>query len=68
MPAPQKDFSDREERLEFVLMKHNCNAPSCGYCSSCHLPGGLSAIDLFDDYIEGRCEYVDIASKLWEEM
>lgn len=68
MPAPQIAYSTREERLEFVLERYHCQAPSCGFCGSCNVPGGGSAVQVFDDYIEGRCEFVTIASRLWREQ
>lgn len=64
--APQIDFSTQEERLEFIQCRYKCKAPACGGCLSCKLPSGLSAIDTFKDYIEGKTEYVTIASKLWK--
>lgn len=54
--------------MEFVLERYHCQAPSCGFCGSCNVPGGGSAVQVFDDYIEGRCEFVTIASRLWREQ
>ena len=66
MIAPQIDFSDREERLQFVQERFHCKYPSCGGCGSCHLPGGESAIVFFDDYIEGKAEFATVASRIWK--
>jgi len=63
--APEIDYSTREERLEFIQDKYRCKAPACGECLECKLPTGRSAIDTFKDYIDGKVEYVTIASKLW---
>jgi len=63
--APLIEYSTKEERMEFILDKYRCKAPACGSCLSCKLPSGLSAIDTFSEYIEGKVEYVIIASKLW---
>jgi len=41
MLAPQIDFSDREERIEFIQERFHCKAPSCGGCGSCNLPDGV---------------------------
>lgn len=64
--APQIEFSDREERLQFVQERFHCKYPSCGGCGSCNLPDGISAIEYFDDYIEGKVEFASLASKLWQ--
>lgn len=65
MIAPKIDFSDREERIAFIRERFSCKAPACGSCGSCNMPDGLSAIDTFADYIEGKKEFVTIASRLW---
>lgn len=64
--APQIEYSGREERLQFVQERFHCEAPSCGRCGSCNLPDGISAIDFFADYIDGKYEFATIASKLWQ--
>ena len=61
MIAPQIAYSDRDERLEFVVERFKCKAPACGGCGSCRMPNGKSAID----YIDGKVEFSAIASKLW---
>jgi len=65
MVAPKIDYSDRDERLQFVIYRFHCKYPSCGGCGSCHLPGGIPAVEYFNDYIEGRVEFVTIVSKIW---
>jgi hypothetical protein len=65
MIAPKIDFSDREERIAFIRERFSCKAPACGGCGSCNMPDGLSAMDTFADYIEGKKEFVTIASLLW---
>ncbi len=37
MLAPQIEYSDREERIEFIQERFHCKAPSCGGCGSCNL-------------------------------
>ncbi|MDD7303150.1 MAG: hypothetical protein SPF56_10090 [Bacteroidaceae bacterium] len=66
MPAPKIDFSDREERLQYVLERYKCMAPRCGHCGSCGMPDELRPEEVFDDYIEGKVEFVTIASKLYD--
>jgi len=65
MPAPQIDFSDREERLRYIQERYKCNAPHCGYCGRCGMPDNLTPEEVFADYIEGRVEFVTIASRLY---
>lgn len=64
--APQIDYSDREERLEFIQERYHCKSPACGNCGSCNMPNGISALDFFADYIDGKVEFVKLASKLWQ--
>ena len=66
MMAPQIEYSDREERLEFIPDRYHCKAPSCGRCGSCALPDGVPAVEYFADYIEGKVEYVKLAAKVWD--
>ena len=63
MLAPQIDFSDREERIEFIQERFHCKAPSCGGCGSCNLPDGVPALEYFADYIDGKVEFVKLAAK-----
>ncbi len=65
MIAPKIDFSDREERIDFVRERFSCQFPACGGCGSCHLPEGKPAMEVFADYIDGKVEFASIASKLW---
>ena len=66
MLAPQIDFSDREERIEFIQERFHCKVPSCGGCGSCNLPDGVPALEYFADYIDGKIEFVKLAAKIWE--
>ena len=61
MLAPQIDFSDREERIEFIQERFHC-----GGCGSCNLPDGVPALEYFADYIDGKVEFVKLAAKIWE--
>ena len=53
MLVPQIEFSDREERIEFIQDRFHCKSPSCGGCGSCNLPDGVPAAEYFADYIDG---------------
>ena len=64
--APQIEYSDREERLEFIQDRYHCKAPSCGRGGSCALPDGVPAVEYFADYIDGKVEYVKLAAKVWD--
>ena len=66
MLAPQIEYSDREERLQFIRERFHCKAPLCGGCGSCHLPGGKPAVEYFADYIEGKVEFARLSSMLWK--
>ena len=59
MLAPQIEYSDREERIEFIQERFHCKAPSCGGCGSCNLPDGVPAAEYFADYIDGKVEFGD---------
>ena len=65
MLAPQIEFSDREERIEFIQERFHCKSPACG-CVSCNLPDGVPAVEYFADYIDGKVEFVKLAAKIWE--
>ena len=54
MLAPQIEFSDREERIEFIQERFHCKSPACGGCGSCNLPDGVPAAEYFADYIDGN--------------
>ncbi|WP_277064863.1 hypothetical protein [Prevotella aurantiaca] len=66
MLAPQIEFSDREERVEFIQERFHCKSPACGGCGSCNLPDGVPAVEYFADYIDGKVEFVKLAAKIWE--
>ena len=65
--TPQTAYSTREERLSFIQERYKCMAPHCGYCGRCGMPDGLVPEEVFADYIEGKVEFVTIASKLWSQ-
>ncbi|WP_234967316.1 hypothetical protein [Prevotella scopos] len=52
--------------MEFIQERFNCKSPSCGGCGSCSLPDGVPATEYFADYIDGKVEFVKLASKIWE--
>lgn len=66
MLAPQIEFSDREERIEFIQERFHCKSPACGGCGSCNLPDGVPAVEYFADYIDGKVEFVKLTAKIWE--
>ena len=65
MIAPKIEYSTKEERLDYIRERFHCNAPACGGCRSCRMPGGNPAVEVFADYIDGKVEFVTISSKLW---
>ncbi len=68
MIAPRTAFSDREERIAFIRERFRCKAPACGRCGNCHIPGGKPAMEAFADYIDGKQEFVSIASRIWNRQ
>ncbi len=66
MLAPKIEYSDRDERMQFVRERFHCKYPSCGGCGSCHLPRGISAMVYFADYIDGKKEFATLSAKLWD--
>lgn len=65
MMVPKIDNSDREERLAYVREKYKCRV-DCDMCGNCKVLRGRDAEDVFADYIEGKTEYVKIASQMWK--
>lgn len=55
--------STREERLAFVQEQWQClnHCPSCG---KCRILKGKDAEKLYAEYIEGRCEYMEITKEI----
>lgn len=66
MIAPKIDYSDREERIDFIRERYSCKSPDCGGCGSCNMPDGRPAMEVFEDYINGKKEFVTISSQLWQ--
>ena len=59
MAAPKIGCSTRDERLGYVLDQWRC-LHSCEVCGKCSILRGKDAEELYDDYIEGRREYMDV--------
>lgn len=64
--SPQIDYSTKEERMQFIKERYKCMAPDCGYCGRCGMPDDLVPEEVFADYIDGKVEFVTIASKLYK--
>lgn len=65
MGAPDISDSTKEERLEYVLDKWRC-CNNCEVCGKCAILKGRDAEILYEDYIEGRCSYMEITLKIRE--
>jgi hypothetical protein len=60
---PSKTTSTREERANFVRTQWEC-MHNCELCGKCHLLRGKDAEYLYQEYIEGKSEYIDITLNL----
>jgi hypothetical protein len=63
--APDIDNSTKEERLEYVLEKWQC-CNNCEICGKCSILKGRDAEIVYEDYIEGRCSYMEVTLKIRE--
>ena len=60
---PSITTSTREEREQFVRSQWEC-MHNCELCGKCHFLKGKDAEQLYKEYVEGKCEYVDLTLKL----
>lgn len=63
--APDIDTSTREERLEYVTDKWRC-CNNCEICGKCNILRGRDAEIVYEDYIEGRCSYMEVTLRIRE--
>ena len=61
--APDIHNSTKEERLEYVLDKWRC-CNNCEICGKCSILRGRDAEIVYEEYIEGRCSYMEITLKI----
>ena len=61
--APDIHNSTKEERLEYVLDKWRC-CNNCEICGKCNILRGRDAEIVYEEYIEGRCSYMEITLKI----
>ena len=59
MQQPRIDNSTTEERRAYVQEAWKC-LHDCEACGKCRILKGRDAETLYDDYIEGRRDYMDI--------
>ena len=62
-PPPSITTSTREERAEFVRAQWEC-MHNCELCGKCKFLKGKDAELLYQDYIEGKCSYLEITLNL----
>ena len=59
MEQPKIDNSTKEERLAYVLEAWKC-LHDCEACGKCRILKGRDAEVLYEDYIEGKREYMEV--------
>ena len=59
MEQPKIDNSTKEERLAYVLEAWKC-LHDCESCGKCRILKGMDAEILYEDYIEGKREYMEV--------
>ena len=59
MEQPKIDNSTKEERLAYVLEAWKC-LHDCEACGKCRILKGKDAEILYEDYIEGKREYMEV--------
>ncbi len=65
MRAPEIEDSTREERLEVVKNKFRCIS-DCDSCGLCQIFKGKDPMVVYQDYIDGKCSFLEISKKLRE--
>jgi len=66
MRVPDIEGSTKEERLEAVKNKFRCIS-DCDSCGLCKVFKGRDPSVVYQDYIDGRCSYLEISRRLREE-
>lgn len=62
MRAPMLGASDREERRAYICESFRCIA-DCDQCGVCQMFHGQLPELAFEDYIEGKCEFAEVAAR-----
>lgn len=57
---PKIDASTREEREEYIKKTFWCRS-DCDSCGICQVYGGKEPLIVYEDYIEGRKSFQEIA-------
>ena len=65
MDAPKIESSTREERRAYVEEKWRCSH-NCELCGKCSILKGRDAEIVYEDYIEGRCSYMEVTLRIRE--
>jgi hypothetical protein len=65
MDAPKIESSTREERRAYVEEKWRC-LHNCELCGKCSILKGRDAEIVYEDYIEGRCSYMEVTLRIRE--
>ena len=67
MIPPSVTESTREERRSYVLEAWKC-LHDCEACGKCRILKGKDAELLYEDYIEGRRNYMEVTLELRDRM
>jgi len=62
MFMPEISSSTREERINFVKEQFSC-MNNCENCGKCSFLKGLTAEELYAEYIEGRRSFAEITAE-----
>ena len=65
MRAPEIDKSTKEERLEVIRNKFRCIS-DCDSCGLCQIFKGRDPVALYQDYIDGKCSFLEISRRIRE--
>ena len=63
MTTPDIHNSTKEERREYVLDAWKC-LHDCEMCGKCRILRGRDPETLYDDYIEGKRNYIDVTLEI----
>ncbi len=65
MIPPEVEESSKEERLAAIRNKFRCIS-DCDSCGLCQIFKGRNPVDLYQDYIDGKCSFLEISRKIRE--
>ncbi|MBR5860694.1 MAG: hypothetical protein IKY71_05025 [Bacteroidaceae bacterium] len=63
MTTPDINNSTKEERRAYVLEAWKC-LHDCEMCGKCRILRGRDPETLYDDYIEGKRNYIDVTLEI----